>query len=66
MKLIQDIAGKQIWEVTESYGTTFLVYGYYENGDPKECPSLSMAYEYGAPCRTIKQRPVADPSKGTG
>ncbi|MEP3048837.1 MAG: hypothetical protein ABJL55_15980 [Roseibium sp.] len=49
MKLVQDIAGKQIWEVMESYGITYLVYGYYDSGDPKECASLSMAYEYAAP-----------------
>lgn len=66
MKLIQDIAGKQIWELQETSGTTYLVYGYYESGDPKECSSLSMAYEYGAPELSREFQPDADQPPGLG
>ena len=59
MKLILDIAGKQIWELQESYGATYLVYSNYESGDPKECPSLSVAYEYGAPDLSREFQPDA-------
>lgn len=46
MKLIQKIGKVEIWEVQETYGTDFYVYGI--NRDPIVCPSIGMAREVAA------------------
>ena len=40
--------GSEIWadKCPFSGEIEYLVYGYYDSGDPKVCPSLSMAREY--------------------
>lgn len=38
----------EIWQVTESYGLDFYVYGVTVGGDPIICPSLGMAHEVAA------------------
>ena len=42
MKLIETINGCEIWEVRESYGADYYVYGVYASG-PRVVPSLGMA-----------------------
>lgn len=41
MRLIEKHGQVEIWEVTESYGSDFYVYGVLS--DPIVCPSLDMA-----------------------
>jgi hypothetical protein len=48
MTLVAKYGPVEIWEVTESYGPDFYVYGVTENGDPRVCPSLGMAREVAA------------------
>jgi len=48
MTLVTKYGPVEIWEVTESYGSDFYVYGVTENGDPRVCPSLDMAREVAA------------------
>ena len=48
MKLIFKNGPFEIWEVHESYGSDFYVYGVLASGDPRICPSLGMAYEVAA------------------
>jgi len=48
MKLIEKNGEMEIWEVTEDGFVEYYVYGYYQSGDPKVCPSLGMAREYAA------------------
>jgi hypothetical protein len=38
----------EIWSVTESWGTDYLVFGVTVGGDPRACPSIGMAYEVAA------------------
>jgi len=45
MRLIMRRGKIEIYEITESYGVEFYVYGVTNNGDPKICPSLGMAME---------------------
>ena len=46
MKLIEKRGRIEIWEVRESYGSDFYVYGVLS--DPIVCPSLGMAREKAA------------------
>lgn len=46
MRLIQKIGQIEIWEVRESYGFDYYVYGITR--DPRVCPSLDMAREVAA------------------
>lgn len=46
MKLIYRNGPIEIWEVVESHGSDFYVYGV--TGDPIVCPSLGMAREVAA------------------
>lgn len=48
MQLIQKTSRTEIWEVTESWGIDYYVYGYYDSGDPKVCTSLGMAQSYAS------------------
>ncbi len=48
MRLIYRRGVVEIWEVSEVWGTDYYVYGVYEGGDPRICPSLGMAYEVAA------------------
>lgn len=48
MKLVFKKGAIEIWEVVESYGSDFYVYGVTRSGDPKVCPSLGMAMEFAA------------------
>ncbi len=45
MKLIFKEGSIEVWAVTESYGVDYYVHGVTQNGDPRICPSLGMAYE---------------------
>ena len=36
---------KEIWAVSEAWGTDYYVYGVYASGDPRICSSLAMAME---------------------
>ena len=38
----------EIWQVRESHGDDFYVYGVNLNGDPRVCPSEAMAREVAA------------------
>ncbi len=42
MKRIETINGCEIWEVKETYGSDFYVYGVNQSG-PRVVPSLDMA-----------------------
>lgn len=47
-KLIEKDGKIEIWEMpsTEAEGEMdYFVYGIYENGDPRVCPSIGMAHE---------------------
>ena len=46
MKLIYKAGKVEVWEVDEEWGKDYYVYGYYQSGDPKVCPSLDMAMSY--------------------
>lgn len=46
MTLIYKQGKNEIWAVREAWGVDYYVYGYYQSGDPKVCPSLGMAHEY--------------------
>jgi hypothetical protein len=48
MRLIEKRGKYEIWEVRESWGFDYYVYGYYDSGDPRVCPSLGMAREYAS------------------
>ncbi len=50
MKLIERTSRYEIWAVNESYGIDYYVYGRYDSGDPRVCPSLGMAREVAAGC----------------
>jgi hypothetical protein len=45
MRLIFKAGKVEIYEVRESYGVEFYVYGVTASGDPRVCPSLAMARE---------------------
>jgi hypothetical protein len=45
IKLIMKIGRVDIYEVRESYGVEFYVYGVTASGDPRVVPSLDMARE---------------------
>lgn len=47
MKLIYKRGNVEVWQVDGEY----LVYGYYDSGDPRVCPSLGMAMEVAAGCQ---------------
>ena len=62
MRLIYDDGHKsQIWAVREDYGKgpvwEYFVYGVYETGDPRVCPSLSMACDVAGISPLIIQHP---------
>jgi hypothetical protein len=48
MKLINKRGKIEIWAIQERHGIDFYVYGVTQNGDPRICPSLGMAYEVAA------------------
>ena len=48
MTLIYRSDTVEIWSVNERWGVDYYVYGVYASGDPRVCPSLSMAYEVAA------------------
>ena len=48
MKLIEKRGNIEIWEVTETWGSDFYIYGITNSGDPIVCPSLGMAQEKAA------------------
>lgn len=48
MELIYKRGKIEIWAVSEPWGTDYYVYGVYDSGDPRVCPSLGMAYEVAA------------------
>lgn len=50
MRLLYKKGKVEVWEVQESYGLEYYVYGYYHSGDPKVCPSLGMAMEIAGGC----------------
>lgn len=45
MRLIFKQGRFEIWEVRESHGLDYYVYGVTLNGDPRVCPSEGMARE---------------------
>lgn len=45
MKRIHRSGRIEIWEVRESYGRAYFVYGVTAGGDPIVCPSIGMAFE---------------------
>ena len=48
MKMIEKHGKIEIWEVVESYGSDFYVYGVTVGGDARVAPSLGMAREIAA------------------
>ena len=48
MRLIYRSGRIEIWEITESYGLEYYVYGVTVGGDPIACPSIGMAHEVAA------------------
>ncbi|WP_298107443.1 hypothetical protein [Bradyrhizobium sp.] len=48
MWLIYKSGRVEIWAIQETWGTDYYVYGVYESGDARVCPSLGMAYEVAA------------------
>lgn len=48
MALISKNGSVEIWQVSESWGDDFYVYGITNSGDPVVCPSLGMAREVAA------------------
>jgi len=48
MTLIFKSGPIEIWQVSESYGFDYYVYGVTVGGDPRICPSLDMAREVAA------------------
>ncbi len=46
MKLIAKNGKHELWEVHNGKVVEYFVYGYFASGDPKVCPSLSMAMSY--------------------
>lgn len=48
MKMIEKTTRYEIWAITEDYGIDYYLYGYYQSGDAKVCPSLDMARSYAA------------------
>ncbi len=44
-RFIETSNGCEIWEVVESYGSDFYVYGAMVGGDARVTPSLGMARE---------------------
>ena len=48
MRLIEKNDRYEIWAITEDYGVDYYVYGAYASGDPRVCPSLSMARDVAA------------------
>ena len=48
MRLIYRSGRIEIWEITESYGLEYYVYGVTVGGDPIVCPSVGMAHEVAA------------------
>ncbi|WP_159953193.1 hypothetical protein [Rhizobium sp. 18065] len=48
MRLIEKNERYEIWEVREDWGFDYIVYGVYNSGDPRVCPSLAMAREVAA------------------
>ncbi len=48
MRLIEKTDRYEIWAITEDYGVDYYVYGVYASGDPRVCPSLSMARDVAA------------------
>jgi hypothetical protein len=49
MRMIEKRGNIEIWKVIENYGhgpvAEYYVYGVYNSGDPRVCPSLGMARE---------------------
>lgn len=51
MRLIEKRGQVEIWEAPlpgKANEFEYLVYGVYESGDPRVCPSKGMAYEVAA------------------
>lgn len=48
MRIIFKQGRVEIWQVRETYGFDFYVYGITKNGDPRVCPSEGMARELAA------------------
>lgn len=48
MRLVYKKGKVEVWEVKEEWGMDYYVYGVYQSGDPRVCPSLAMAMEIAA------------------
>jgi hypothetical protein len=45
----------EIWSIAEDWGVDFYVYGLFDSGDPKVCPSIGMAIEVAASCGSARK-----------
>jgi hypothetical protein len=54
--LVYRDANVEIWSIADGWGVDFYVYGLFDSGDPKVCPSLGMAFEAAASCGVPRRR----------